>query len=319
MERVLITGGAGFIGSHLSEKLLKEEIAVVCIDNFSNYYNPEIKKRNIKNIETKENFSLVQCDIRNLSDMKDKLTNQVFDKLIHLAALPGVIPSVQDPVSTFSNNVVGTQNMLEICRELDIQHVIFGSSSSVYGNREKGPFSESLCAAEPESPYAASKRMGELLCHSYNKMYGMDATCLRFFTVYGPRQRPDMAIHHFVNLAYTTDSFPVYGSPETARDYTYIGDIVEGIIAALKICSGFDIINLGAGVPVKLGDLIATICKATNTDPIIEWKPKRVGDVPLTHSDIMKAKSLLNYSPKIALADGVSHFVKWYKKVHGLF
>lgn len=315
MYSILVTGGAGFIGSHLCEALLKRDDHVLCVDNFNEYYDPELKKRNIESFRTSPNVELAEVDIRDQDSLFRLMSDREVDHVIHLAARAGVIPSVEDPQATFSNNVIGTQNVLELCRQKDIDHLTLASSSSVYGSRTKGPFKEEDKVSTPESPYAASKVMNEDMAHAYHSVYDISISCLRFFTVYGPRQRPDMAIHTFVMKLLTRNRLEVYGSPDSSRDYTFIDDIISGVVAAIDLETGFEIINLGNSEPVSLGTLVDVILDKTGVKVDVEWLPKRRGDVPLTYADISKAEMLLGYDPKTSIEDGVERFVQWYRDV----
>lgn len=316
MKNILITGGAGFIGSNLSDALLNQypNIQITCLDNFDHFYNPAIKRNNIKDHLKKPNFTLVEADIRNLRQIKTKLSRQ-YDVIIHLAAKVGVIPSLQNPALYTDVNVLGTQNLLELARNFHCQKFIFASSSSVYGINPSLPWSERACVSMPISPYAATKVSGELLGHVYSHLYGFQFISLRLFTVYGPRQRPDLAIHKFVKLISQGKPITIYGKGDTKRDYTYIDDIVSGFIAALDYSdSQYEIINLGNNKPIRLINLIKEIEKSLGKKAIINKLPERPGDVPITCADISKAEKLLNYKPTTSLSGGLHNFINWFKK-----
>ncbi|TXT54859.1 MAG: hypothetical protein BAJATHORv1_50111 [Candidatus Thorarchaeota archaeon] len=317
MKRILVTGAAGFIGSHLCEKLLQNGEFVIGIDNFNDYYDSSVKRRNIRFSQNQENFRLHEVDIRS-NEFLNLMNDLDVDHIVHLAARAGVIPSVENPNATFTNNVIGTQNILEVCRRYEIPKLTAASSSSVYGSRTGGSFKETDMVSTPESPYAASKVMNEIMGYAFNKAYGTKMTFLRFFTVYGPRQRPDMAIHAFVRRIVIDKHLTVYGSPKTSRDYTYIDDIVSGVISAINYDGDYDIFNLGNSSPVFLGDLVDIILELTDTNVDVEWLPGRVGDVPMTYADISKAENILGYSPDTSIRDGVENFVKWFHEVTDL-
>ncbi|MDF1539393.1 MAG: GDP-mannose 4,6-dehydratase [Candidatus Thorarchaeota archaeon] len=313
MRTILVTGGAGFIGSHVCERLLKRNDKVISVDNFDDYYDPRIKRANITECQKNSNYTLLEKDLVDYEALKQSVDSLEIDHILHLAARPGVIPSVQDPDATFRNNVIGTQSILRLCRNLEIDRLTLASSSSVYGSRTEGPFRETDNVSTPESPYAASKVMNEAMAHSYHKVYGMNINCLRFFTVYGPRQRPEMAIHTFIRRVLEENLLTVYGSPESARDYTFVDDIVNGILGAIDLDDGFHILNLGNSKPVSLGNLVDTILTKTNPNVEVKWLPGRVGDVPLTFADISKAKDLIGYDPTTNVETGIEKLLEWYK------
>jgi len=309
---ILVTGGAGFIGSNLIEKLLKEGYEVVCLDNFNDYYNPQIKRNNIKSFLKERNFNLVEVDVRDKDTLKKIFEKYKFRKVIHLAAQAGVRLSLKQPNLYIDVNVNGTLNLLELSREYKITNFIFGSSSSVYGGTKEIPFSEKG-ELKPISPYGVSKRAGELLCSTYNHLYNLPVTILRFFTVYGPRQRPDMAIHKFTKLIDEGKEIYLYGNGETSRDYTYISDIVEGIISALNKDFNYEIFNLGNSNPTNLSYLISLIEKNLGKSAKIKYLPEQPGDPSITFADISKSKGMLNYNPKIKIEKGIKRFIEWYK------
>lgn len=314
MRRILVTGGAGFIGSNLIDRLIKEpNIKITCLDNFDPFYNPKVKKRNIKAAKTKENFVFIKGDIRSMKRIKNKLLPP-YDVIIHLAAKVGVIPSMHDPITYTEVNVLGTQNLLEFAKEIKCKKFIFASSSSVYGVNTHVPWREDESVLKPISPYASTKISGELLGHVYSHLYGIQFLALRFFAVYGPRQRPDLAIHKFARLISKGRPLPVYGDGKTKRDYTYVDDIVSGIRAALNYQdTQYEIINLGNNQPVELRMIISLLEKALGKKAIIKKLRELPGDVPLTYADIKKARKLLRYKPKTNLQTGLEKFVSWFK------
>lgn len=309
---ILVTGGAGFIGSNLIEKLLKEGYDIVCLDNFNDYYDPEIKRNNIRPFLRKKRFNLVEADIRDKDNLKGIFEKYKFQKVIHLAAQAGVRPSLQNPNLYIDVNINGTLNLLELSRGYKIESFIFSSSSSVYGATKEIPFSEEG-KLKPISHYGVSKRAGELLCYTYNHLYNIPVTVLRFFTVYGPRQRPDMAIHKFTKLINEGKEICLYGDGETSRDYTYISDIVEGIMSALNKDFNYEIFNLGDSNPTTLSRLISLIEKNLGKSAKIKYLPEQPGDPSVTFADISKSKRMLNYSPKIKIEEGITRFIEWYK------
>ncbi|HIJ52897.1 MAG TPA: NAD-dependent epimerase/dehydratase family protein [Planctomycetes bacterium] len=310
--KVLITGAAGFIGSHLCERLLDDGRQVVGVDNFDDFYDPQIKRRNIEGCLKNKNFQLIEADIRDGSAMDDAVGDSV-DIIVHLAARAGVRPSIAQPLLYADVNINGTTVLLEAAKEQRIGKFIFGSSSSVYGNNKKVPFSEDDNVDFPISPYAATKKACELICHTYHHLYGISVTCLRFFTVYGPRQRPDLAIHKFAGLIEQEKPIPVYGDGTMSRDFTYIDDIINGTIAAMQKCAGFNIYNLGESRPITVNDLVTEIEKALGKKAIKEHVPLQPGDVERTYADITKAVSELGYNPKTKIEDGLAKFVTWLR------
>ena len=310
---ILVTGGAGFIGSHLCEALLQREHKVVALDSFDDFYEPAVKRTNLAKCEGKDDFSLVEGDIRDADTVNTVLHEHGVDVIVHLAARAGVRPSIEQPVVYQNVNVGGTAVLLEAARLHGVRKFIFASSSSVYGNNKKVPFAESDNVDFPISPYAASKKAGELLCHTFHHLYGMDITCLRFFTVYGPRQRPDLAIHKFARLIEAGRPIPVFGDGTMMRDHTFIDDIVDGVLRAIDKCAGFAIYNLGNSHPVSLADLIAAIERALGKKATIDRQPPQPGDVERTFSDVSRAKADLGYVPRTALADGLPRFVEWLR------
>lgn len=315
MKRVLVTGGAGFIGSHLCQRLLKEGYEVVCLDNFDAFYDPAIKRGNVEEIRAAEGgrgFQVVEGDIRDRGLLNDLFRKSSFDLVIHLAARAGVRPSLQHPLLYEEVNARGTLNLLEVCRECGVVNFIFGSSSSVYGKNRKVPFSEGDSLEAMISPYAVTKRVGELFCYAYHHLYGMNISCLRFFTVYGPRQRPEMAIHKFTRLIHREEKIPLYGDGTSRRDYTYIDDVIDGVMGAMRKLRGYDIFNLGESQTVPLRELVSLLEDALGKKAQVEALPEQPGDVPITYADISKARRLLGYDPRVAIEEGIEWFVRWF-------
>jgi UDP-glucuronate 4-epimerase len=308
---VLITGAAGFIGSTLSARLLDAGYRVTGLDAFTDAYPVHRKERNVAGLVSRPNYRLVRGDIRDASALTAAFGPDQPDVVVHLAALAGVRASLRSPDDYTDVNVTGTVRLLEQMRSRGMTRLVFASSSSVYGARRDPPFRESDNVDLSASPYAATKRAGELLCATWHHLYGIQSTCLRFFTVYGPRQRPDMAIHKFARRIRAGASVPMFGEGDSIRDYTYIDDIVDGLVAAIERPLGYRIINLGGGAPVSLRDLIAGVGDALGTAPRIETLPKQPGDVPLTAADITAAGALLDYRPKVPLREGLRRFVAW--------
>ena len=311
--RVLLTGGAGFIGSHLAERLLERGDELIILDDFNDFYDPRIKFSNLEEVRKKGNFTLYQQDLLEPEALEKIFPKHRPEAIIHLAARAGVRPSLRDPALYARVNVTGTIHLLEHARQQGIGHFIFGSSSSVYGVSSKVPFHEEDPVDRPVSPYAASKRAGELLCSAYHHNYQLPITCLRFFTVYGPRQRPDMAIHKFTRQISRGEEIEVYHQGKSQRDYTYIDDIVQGMLAALERPSGFQIFNLGNSRTVLLTDLIGLLEKTLKKQARVRMMPAQPGDVPLTYADISRACSVLGFSPQTPIEKGVPKFVRWWE------
>jgi UDP-glucuronate 4-epimerase len=308
----LITGGAGFIGSTLTERMLRDGHQVTIIDDFNTYYDPEIKQQNIANVRA--DITLVEGDIRDAILVERTFANGKFDQVIHIAARAGVRPSIQDPKLYFTTNIDGTFNLLDACRYHEVPRFSFASSSSVYGINKKVPFAEADPIERTISPYAATKLAGEQICSNYAHLFGIHCQCLRFFTVYGPRQRPDLAISKFTKRILAGEPIQQYGDGSTARDYTYIEDIINGIVAASKYDEkSFDIFNLGGSATTTLSELIALIENATGEKAIIEQIEEQPGDVPQTYADISKANKLLGYAPQTPIAEGIKSYVEWFK------
>jgi UDP-glucuronate 4-epimerase len=310
----LVTGGAGFIGSHVCERLLKDGHAVWALDDLNPFYDVAIKQRNIRDIQKlAKPFTFVQDDITDVSAVNDLFRSVKFDQVIHLAARAGVRPSLAEPALYQRVNVEGTVNMLEAARKTGVKKMTIASSSSVYGVNSKIPFSESDPIFSAISPYAASKLACEALGHVYHHIYGMDIAMLRFFTVYGPRQRPDLAIHKFAQLIDSGKPIPVFGDGSTKRDYTYIDDILEGILGCTRNELGFEVFNLGESQTIELSYLISLLEKALGKKAIIDRQPAQPGDVPLTFADVSKAQRLLGYKPRVKIEEGIPKFVEWFK------
>ena len=315
MRTILVTGGAGFIGSHLCEQLLGDGVHVIGLDNFDNFYDPNIKIKNIEVIAKKfpDLFELVTGDIRNPQHLKEIFKKNKVDFVIHLAARAGVRPSISDPLLYQDVNIRGTNVLLEACKEHGVEHFIFASSSSVYGENQRVPFTEKDLDIQPISPYGATKRAGELLCYSYHHLYGMNIACLRIFTAYGPRQRPEMAIHKFTRLIDQGEKIPIYGDGSSRRDYTYIDDLIEGILGVIRYHKGFEVYNLGESQTTSLMELIKLIEGAFGKKANIEMLEPQPGDVSMTYADITKAERMLRYQPEVKMEEGIRRFVEWYK------
>ncbi len=316
MRNILVTGGAGFIGSHLVDRLLAEGAwRVTVVDDFNDFYDPAIKRANIAEHLRSQNYKLVETDIRDTAAMAALFGANSFDVIVHLAARAGVRPSLAEPQLYTETNIVGTQNLLELAKQHGIKQFVFGSSSSVYGINEKVPFAEDDPVFQPISPYAATKAAGELLCHTYTHLYGIRTICLRFFTVYGARQRPDLAIHKFAKLMSAARPIPVFGDGTMRRDYTYIDDIIQGVRAAIDYdATMHEIFNLGESQTIELKELISLLERSLDMNAIIDRQPLQPGDVPATYADITKAREKLGYNPTTKIADGIPKFVEWFRK-----
>jgi len=311
----LVTGGAGFIGYHVCERLLRDGQAVWAFDDLNSFYEPKIKQANLRDLESlAKPFTFVHGDVTDRLGLDQLFSSVKFDQIIHLAARAGVRPSLLEPALYQRVNVEGTVNLLEAARLHEVKKVTIASSSSVYGVNSKVPFSESDPIFSAISPYAASKLACEALGHVYQHVYGMDIVMLRFFTVYGPRQRPDLAIHKFARLIAARKPIPVFGDGSTARDYTHVTDTVEGVIACTQKEFGYDIFNLGESQTVTLSQLIELLEKSLGTKAIVERQPPQPGDVPITFADITRARKHLGYSPKIKIAEGIPLFVEWFRQ-----
>ncbi len=310
MSKILVTGAAGFIGSNLVKRLLDNDYTVIGIDNFDLFYNPELKEKNIAGFISNKNFTLYKGDIRDQEFLTDVFTTNQPDCVVHLAARAGVRPSIDDPELYYDVNVTGTLRLLEAMRKSDVKKLVFASSSSVYGNNTKTPFSETDNVDNPVSPYAATKKAGELLCYTYHHLYDFNVFCMRFFTVYGHNQRPEMAIQKFGRLIREHKPITMFGDGTTKRDYTYIDDIVDGLMASVKKVKGYEIINLGNHQTVMLRDLIQNISEIFDIKAVIDQKPNQPGDVELTYADVTKAKALLGYEPKFSIKEGLKLMFK---------
>jgi UDP-glucuronate 4-epimerase len=316
MRNILVTGGAGFIGSHLVERLLAEgRWRVTVVDDFNDFYDPAVKRANVAPHLGREDFRLVEADIRDRAALARAFDEGGFDCIVHLAARAGVRPSLAEPVLYAETNINGTVNLLELARARGVRQFVFGSSSSVYGENEKVPFAEDDPIFRPISPYAATKAAGELLCHTYSHLFGLRTVALRFFTVYGARQRPDLAIHKFARLISEGRPIPVFGDGTTRRDYTYVDDIIAGVRAAIDYeGSPHEVVNLGESRTVELRELIALLERELGHRAVIDRQPAQPGDVPQTFADITKARRLLGYDPQTQIEDGVRKFVKWFRQ-----
>ncbi|HEY0080566.1 MAG TPA: GDP-mannose 4,6-dehydratase [Pyrinomonadaceae bacterium] len=318
-RQILVTGGAGFIGSHLVERLLAEGgWRVTVVDDFNEFYSPEVKRRNVAALLGRDEFRLFEADIRDRAALARLFAEESFDSVVHLAARAGVRPSLAEPLLYAETNINGTLNLLELARASGVKQFVFGSSSSVYGINAKVPFSEEDPITQPISPYAATKAAGELLCHTYSHLHGLRSVCLRFFTVYGARQRPDLAIHKFAHLIDAGRAIPVFGDGTTRRDYTYIDDIIMGVRAAIDYtASDYEVINLGESRTVELRELIALLEAALGRRASIDRQPAQPGDVPQTFADISKARRLLGYNPQTQIEEGIRRFVEWFRQEKG--
>lgn len=323
MLTYLITGGAGFIGSSLSEKLIKEGNKVIAIDNFCDFYDPKIKENNVRELVKNDNFILYRKDIRDREAIKEIFNENKIDVVMHLAAMAGVRPSIENPILYQDVNCMGTQNILEEMKASSCKNLVMASSSSVYGNCKEVPFREDMIVDYAISPYAATKKANEVMTHVYHKLYNLNVIMLRFFTVYGPKQRPDLAINKFTRLMLEDKEIPMFGDGTTSRDYTYIDDIVDGIIKSCKYTmendNVYEILNLGNSTPVSLKEMINVIAEVLNKEPKINQLPMQPGDVERTFADISKAKNLIGYNPKTSFKNGIENFAKWYKENKELY
>jgi UDP-glucuronate 4-epimerase len=311
---ILVTGAAGFIGSHVCEQLVKAGNLVIGVDNFDSFYAVQIKESNLAQLKQSDHFKLYKIDIRDSNGLNEIFSSANIDVVIHLAAKAGVRPSIDSIEEYYDVNINGTVSLLESMRKHGIKKMLFASSSSIYGNNKKVPFSETDNVDNPISPYASTKKSGELLCHVYHHLYNFDISCLRFFTVYGPRQRPDLAIYKFTKLINEGKSIPFYGDGLTSRDYTYIADIVNGISCALSHLKGYNIYNLGESKIITLRHLVDTIEHVLEKKAILNFLPMQQGDVSRTYADISKAETEIGYHPEYDIETGIKEFVDWYKK-----
>ncbi|MBI4612253.1 MAG: GDP-mannose 4,6-dehydratase [Planctomycetes bacterium] len=310
----LVTGGAGFIGSWLVEALLDRGEEVHALDDFDDFYDPAAKRANLGKALASPRFRLHEADIRDLVACRRLFEAVRFSKVVHLAARAGVRPSVEDPVLYEQVNVLGTLQLLELSRLAGVERFVFASSSSVYGNNEKVPFSEDDPVDRPISPYAATKVAGELLCHTYHHLHGLSVVCLRFFNAHGPRQRPEMAIHSFVRQIEAGEEVTIFGDGSFARDLTYVSDVVEGVLAALDAPAGFEIVNLGSTRPILVREILAVVERKLGKKARVRHLSARPGDVERTWADISKAQRLLGYSPKVSLEEGIERFIRWFRE-----
>ena len=314
MSNILVTGGAGFIGSHLSEKLLDFGHEIICLDNFNDFYDPLIKRKNILTAELNPRYTLIEGDIRDGKLLDNIFTSFKTDTVVHIAALAGVRKSIDNPLEYVDVDIKGTVNLLEKSRSYKVKKFIYASTSSVYGLNQT-PFKEDDDIKSPISPYAAAKRAGELFCRTYHTLYDMPIVCLRFFTVYGPRQRPEMAIHYFTRMIAEGKKILIFGDGSSSRDYTYIDDIINGVIESINLDCTFEIFNLGNSSPIKLNYLVDLIEKKLGKSADKVYLEMQSGDVEHTCADLTKSKSMLGYSPSILIEEGIERFVAWYKKM----
>lgn len=315
-KHILVTGGAGFIGSHLVDSLLREgDTQVTVLDNFNDFYAPAVKRANLAQHIENPAFRLYEADICCGESLRRIFAENRFDAVVHLAAWAGVRPSLLNPKLYTETNVNGTLNLLEAAKDAGVRQFVFGSSSSVYGINSKVPFAEDDRIAQPISPYAATKAAGELLCHTFSHLYDLRTVCLRFFTVYGARQRPDLAIHKFSRLIWEGKPIPMFGDGTTRRDYTFVDDIIQGVRAAIRYDrSDYEIFNLGESETIELKDLIGLLEENLGKKAIIERRPMQPGDVPLTYADISKARELLGYNPTTRIEQGIPKFTEWFTR-----
>jgi UDP-glucuronate 4-epimerase len=313
LKRILVTGGAGFIGSNLCETLLDQGREVHVLDNFNDFYDPAVKRKNIEKALAHSAYSISEGDIRDQGLVGEVMANFRPQAIVHLAAMAGVRPSIVDPHLYNDVNIAGTTVLLEAVRKYPVQNFVFGSSSSVYGSHDQVPFAEEDVLSRPISPYAATKLAGEQLCFTYHHLYDMPVSCLRFFTVYGPRQRPEMAIHLFARKIMNGDTITLYGDGSSRRDYTFVDDILDGLIRSLDKVHGYEIFNLGESRTVRLSELVSILEDAIGLKADIRYEPDQPGDVPITYADVTKAGKMLGYEPSIPIEDGIRHFVRWLK------
>ena len=313
MAKILLTGGAGFIGSNLVERLLTAGHRLLVVDDFNDFYSPEIKRRNFSTVRTLGTVDLMEADICDRDRMASTFEQFVPEVVIHLAARAGVRPSLEQPLLYEQTNVRGTLLLLELARKHSAHKFVFASSSSVYGSTSRVPFSEEASDPYPISPYGVTKLAGEKLCYCYSRIYKLPSVCLRFFTVYGPRQRPDLAIHKFVRLIEENREIPFFGDGSSLRDYTFIDDIVDGIIAAITLDSTFEVINLGNSHPISLSQLIRLLEQKLNKAARIKTLPVQPGDMLSTHADLAKAHRLLGFEPRVPFEEGIGRFINWFR------
>ena len=314
MALILITGAAGFIGSHLAERLLARGDQVLGLDNFDPFYPRQAKEQNLGGPKEHAGFTFVEADLRDAGAMAGLLERHRPQRIVHLAAKAGVRPSLEDPAAYVEANVQGTLNLLLACQRFPVEHLVFASSSSVYGKDVQAACAEAAPTDSPASPYGATKKAGEVLCFTYHQLLGMPVSCLRLFTVYGPRQRPDLAIHKFARLIEAGKPVPFFGDGCSRRDYTFVEDTVRGITAALDRPDGYQIYNLGRGNPVTLTEMVAAVERALGKKAVLDRQPEQPGDVRTTWADISKAQSRLGYQPKVQLGEGIARFVTWWRE-----
>lgn len=311
MGAVLVTGGAGFIGSHVVERLLAAGRRVVAVDSFDDFYAPAVKRRNVRLALAHPAYTLVEADIRDEARMHDVAARHDVDTIVHLAARAGVRPSIEQPLLYQSVNGTGTTVMLEVARRRRVKNFLFGSSSSVYGESGEVPFREDMRVDRPVSPYAATKKANEEIAFTYHHLYGLPVTCLRFFTVYGPRQRPEMAIHAFARAIGEGRPLTLYGDGSSSRDYTYVDDIVDGVVAALDRPQAYEVVNLGGSRTTSLVDLVALLEARLGRRAIVERLPAQPGDVTITYADVSRAHRLFGYTPRVPIEQGLDRFARW--------
>ncbi len=310
--RVLLTGAAGFIGSHVAEALLDRGDEVVGFDNFNSFYDPAIKRRNAAALSSRPGFEMVESDLLDPAGLDVAFARGGFDAVVHLAAWAGVRPSIGNAGLYVDVNVRGTVDLLERARARGVGRFVFASSSSVYGGRTEVPFRETDPVDQPISPYAATKKAGEVLCYTWHHLHGLHVAALRFFTVYGPRQRPEMAIHRFATRMARGEEVVLYGDGSSARDYTYVGDIVKGVVASLDRCQGYEVYNLGESRLTTLSELVDKLARALKLTPRLRFEPEQPGDVPITYADVTKARERLGYDPSTTVDEGLERFAEWF-------
>ncbi len=316
METILLTGGAGFIGSHLAERLIERGHRLIVVDDLNDFYSPQAKRHNLEEARAYGPFDFVPSDISDQTQIQQIFETYRPEIVIHLAARAGVRPSLEQPQLYERTNVHGTLVLLELARRFGSKKFVFASSSSIYGATSKAPFSEEESNPNPISPYGVTKLAGEKLCYCYSHLYGIPIICLRFFTVYGPRQRPDLASHKFARLIQQGKELPVFGDGSSFRDYTYVDDTVDGILAALELNARFEVFNLGNSHPVSLSQMIQLLEKRLGKKARLENRGNEPGDMPFTHADLTKAKNLLGYAPKVSFDTGLSRFVDWFRQTN---
>lgn len=314
MDNVLITGGAGFIGSHVAQRLLREGRRLAIVDNLDDYYPAELKRANLEEIKTSGDFQFLPADIRDGEELRRVFATFKPDAVIHLAARPGVRLSFAQPEMYTSINVLGTTQVLEVSRQSGVRRLVFASSSSVYGHSSRAPFREDAVISHPLSIYAATKVAGEAMAFTFAHAYGLSVACLRLFTVYGPRQRPDLAIHKFARLISAGAPIPVFGDGSAARDYTYISDILDGVMACTQKEFGYEIFNLGESQTVRLDRLVELLEAALGKKAVIDRQPPQPGDVPITCADVSKTRAKLGYDPQVRIEQGIPLFVDWFTR-----